>query len=313
MKQLLALAILVLTVNAKASMDVVYGEDNRQDLYQVKNPLYKKLAESTAAMIPTALFKKSVKPGFFDLLNVKSLERAENICPKEAFAHQPVAASCSGFLVSPDTLVTAGHCFRFDTPANICKKFAWAFGFEMKSSSANPTRNIPIENVYLCKQVLAAQLKDELDFSVIKLDRPVIGREPLKFKTSGKIAPSTPLVVIGHPTGLPLKISPAGKVTRNEQKNKFSTNLDTFHGNSGSAVFNASTGELVGILIQGKADYMPSKKGDDMSCKVVNVCDDKGKNCTAGEEAGRIKWGEVVMRMEVVAPTVNKGIKTKVR
>lgn len=312
MKQLLAITTLVLALNAHAEIKVIYGKDNRQDIYQVSDALHKKLAASTAGMINIGHFVKSSKEGFFDLQSTPTLERGQNLCPSEAFSQQLTAPTCSGFLVAPDTIVTAGHCYKsFDTPENVCKKFAWVFDYNMKSASHNPTKNIPISNVYVCKKVIKAELTGTQDYAVIKLDRPVVGRAPLKFRTSGKIADSTSLVVIGHPTGLPTKVSPAGKVTRNSESTRFSTTLDTFHGNSGSAVFDAKTGMVEGILIQGKNDYMPSKKNDPKSCLVVNKCDDNGNNCTAGEEVGPIQWGEVVLRLDTVVKAINASLKVK--
>jgi len=51
----------------------------------------------------------------------------------------------------------------------------------------------------------------------------------------------------------------------------FVANLDTYGGNSGSAVFNAKTGVIVGILVRGENDYI--YQGD---CRVSNVCQATG-------------------------------------
>jgi V8-like Glu-specific endopeptidase len=314
MKQVLALTTLVLAANSYAGVNVIYGKDNRQDLYQVSNSLHKQLAASTAAMVPVNLFKKS-RQGFFDLQGVESLERSGNVCASEAFSQQPTPAICSGFLVGPDTLITAGHCYKsMGTPEQVCKSFAWVFDMSMKSASSNPLRDITVNNVYLCKQVVYAELSQNADFSVIKLDRPVVGRSPLKFRTSGKISDSANLVVIGHPTGLPTKVSPGGKITRNIDPTRFSTNLDTFHGNSGSAVFDANTGVVEGILIQGKTDYLPSKENDPRSCQVANVCDDNGNNCKfKGDTQGGVAWGEVVLRLNAVVPKIQQALSLKLK
>ena len=309
----MALTVLTfVTSSAYAEIKVIYGKDNRQDIYEVRNSLHKKLAKSTAGMINIGHFTKSSKENYFDLKATTTLERGSNVCASEAFSDQHTAPSCTGFLVGPDTIVTAGHCYKsFSTPENVCKSFAWVFDYEMKSRSHDPNKNIPIQNVYICKKIVAAELTDTLDYAVIKLDRPVVGREPLKFRTSGKISSSASLVVIGHPTGLPTKVSPGGKITRNSENTRFSTTLDTFHGNSGSAVFDASTGLVEGILIQGKNDYVPSKKDDPKSCMVVNKCDDNGGNCLGGEEAGPVKWGEVVLRITTFTSKIDAALKLK--
>lgn len=314
MKELVALTTLVFAVNAQAGIDVIYGKDNRQDIYQVSSSLHKKLAMSTAGMVQLGAFQKASKPGVFDLQGVQTLERAQNICASESFSQQPAAATCSGFLVGPDTLITAGHCYKsMGSPEQVCKAFAWVFDLHMTSSSSNPTKNIPISNVYLCKEVIAAELGPTTDFAVIKLDRPVVGREPLKYRTSGKISNSANLVVIGHPTGLPTKVSAGGKVTKNDDATRFSTTLDTFHGNSGSAVFDASTGIVEGILIQGKTDYVPSKKDDPKSCMIVNKCDENAQNCSAGPDQGPVQWGEVVLRLDRVIPHIKKSLALKLK
>lgn len=310
MKSLLALIVLTALVNVHAGIEVIYGKDNRQDVYQVQNKLHLKLAKSTAAMVPMNLFSKSSNTNFFDLLGVQTLERSQNICPSEKFSEQPAMATCSGFLVGPDTLVTAGHCYKsFSTPEQVCKSFAWVFGLEMKNKNDNPLNNISRNNIYLCKKIIAAELNNNVDFAVIKLSRAVVGREPLKFRTKGKVLNHTSLVVIGHPSGIPTKITSAGKITKNTDKNKFSTNLDTFHGNSGSAVFNSQSGLVEGILIQGKTDYVPSRENDPNSCMVVNKCDELGNSCQGGSDTGPVQWGEVVLRIDQVLPSIYKAFK----
>lgn len=313
MKFLYALLFTVLgTQMALAEVKVVYGKDNRLDVYQNRNLLHARLARSTAGMISKSLFTKAASPLMFNLQGVPSLERGQNICATEDFSQQPIAASCSGFLVGEDLLVTAGHCYMMqDSAANNCKKSAWVFGYEMKSPQDDPTQNISRENIYFCKEVVAGQLDNRMDFAIIRLDRKVVGRQPLKFRTRGKITETSKLVVIGHPTGLPTKIAGGGRVTHNQEATRFATTLDTFHGNSGSAVFDASSGLVQGILIMGKNDYQPSNPNNPRSCLTVNRCDDNAQNCSAGEESGPVSRGELVLRIETVAAAINQALAKK--
>jgi V8-like Glu-specific endopeptidase len=302
MKKISTLLILLSTAPfTHADIDVIYGRDNRLDVYQSSNAVHLKVAQSTAAMIPVSLFTKGAKEGVFDLQNTKSLERSQNICPTEKFADQPAVASCSGFLVAPDVIVTAGHCYKsFSTPENVCKSFAWVFDFKMTAAKSDPTKNISINNVYLCKQIIKAELTDKQDFAIIRLNRAVTGRTPLTLRKSGKIASSASITVIGNPSGIPTKISDGGKVKSNSPSTMFVTNLDTFHGNSGSAVVDSSTGVVEGILIQGKTDYVPSIPSNPRSCQVVNQCDENAQNCTSGTEPG--PPGEMVLRISSILP-----------
>jgi V8-like Glu-specific endopeptidase len=113
------------------------------------------------------------------------------------------------------------------------------------------------DTVYSCKKIISQSLdrttKD--DFALIELDRKVKGRTPLKFRTSGKPSVGDELVVIGHPSGLPTKIADGAQVKTLEGTH-FLANLDTYGGNSGSAVFNVATGEIEGILVRGATDYV---------------------------------------------------------
>jgi V8-like Glu-specific endopeptidase len=305
MKHLAAMILLGTTVSsAFAGPKVIYGIDNRRDVFETSNALHLKLAKSTAAMVEKTKMTKSMSINSFDLQGTRTLERGLNICSSEKFSQQPLAATCSGFLVGNDTIVTAGHCYKsFDLPENVCKNFSWVFDYNMKSDAHDPTKSISIANIYHCKSVVKAVLDNQMDYAIIKLDRPVVGREPLKFRTSGKIDANAPLMVIGHPSGLPTKISDGARVTRNDEPTRFSSTLDTFQGNSGSAVFNSQTGLVEGILIMGKNDYVPNSRPSP-TCMVVNQCDENAMNCTGGFEPGTVEKGEVVLRIEKIAALI---------
>lgn len=293
---------------------VVYGEDNRLDVVEVSNALHAKLALSTAAMVEN---KKIETTGTRCSLKFnQTLETRLNVCPSEKFAQQSTGAMCSGFLVGEDTLVTAGHCLKmlgsmgYATAEDVCKGFSWVFNYAVDKRNRDP-RIGATNDVYRCKSVVAAELGRNTDFAVIKLDRKVVGRAPLKFRTAGKVGNSASLVVIGHPSGIPTKVAAGARVLSNSGKTNFGASLDTFQGNSGSAVFDAKTGMLEGILVQGKTDYRPNQPSNPMSCKVVNTCLDTGKNCAAGG-AGDSPF-EVVTRISEALPAIKAGLKLTTR
>jgi V8-like Glu-specific endopeptidase len=268
----------MLTSLTHATEKVVYGEDNRKDLYQVTNPLYLKLANSTAGMVNSSI----IRYNWDDTISInsqKTLEEGLKVCSSEKFSNQKLLTNCSGFLIGEDTLVTAGHCMSDHVIPQACKNFTWVFGLHMESSSYINLRDIPMENVYACKKIKKVIFSQEQDFAVIQLDRKVTGRTPLKYRKSGKVSNNTELLVIGHPSMLPTKVARGGKVVSNEDKFQIRASLDTFQGNSGSAVFDAKTGLLEGILVNGKTDYVPSLSWDKTSCKIVNKCNQKGDIC----------------------------------
>lgn len=260
----------LLTLNAiagQASIKVIYGDDDRVDVIDSNNSLYLKLAKSTAAMISTSKIKD------FNNAQVeitgKTLEQ-NGVCASEPFAKQLAAANCSGFLVGEKTLVTAGHCIRsqFD-----CDKYSWVFDYKVDF----PTQSemiIDKSSVYSCKKLVKQELDSAsgIDYAVIELDKVVTDRAPLKFRTEGSVQVGDPLVVIGHPSGLPTKVADGANVRAIKEK-YLVANLDTYGGNSGSAVFNSVTGVVEGILVRGETDYVydPSQ-----GCRVSNVVADSG-------------------------------------
>ncbi len=242
--------ILIVSTTLQASVsDVVYGEDNRVDVYESANPHFVELAKSTAAMIPhTTLLMNAL--GSFDVGG--NILRDKNLCKRERFVDQKTAANCSGFLVSDKYLVTAGHCI---TSESDCKKYRWVFDYKV-DSAYQTSFNISASSIYSCTKIIERKLDNstKADYAVVELDRAVTDRTPLTFRKSGEIAANDPLVVIGHPAGLPTKIAD-GATVRSLTTNFFVANLDTFSGNSGSAVFNSNTFEVEGILVRGEEDY----------------------------------------------------------
>jgi V8-like Glu-specific endopeptidase len=125
MQNLVIIALLTsFSLLANASDKVVYGVDNRVDLFQTEVPLFYELAHSTAAMIRTSDLTEN---GETVTISGNTLE-SRGICPTARFAKQLTAASCSGFLVGPNLLVTAGHCI---TSQSDCNSFSWVFDYNI--------------------------------------------------------------------------------------------------------------------------------------------------------------------------------------
>jgi V8-like Glu-specific endopeptidase len=251
---------------ATKGIDVIYGEDNRKDVFESTNASFIELSKSTAAMIPASNLKQLLS----DVEVSGTTLRGRGICAKERFSNQISAANCSGFLVADNKLVTAGHCIKGPTE---CASYKWVFDYRVESSDQGKI-TVPASSVYSCKRVIATRL-DSLskdDYALIELDRPVTDRQPLKIRRAGKPSVGDSLVVIGHPTGLPTKIADGAKI-RSLNGKFFIANLDTYGGNSGSAVFNVDTEEVEGILVRGENDYVQNST---LGCKESNICPENG-------------------------------------
>lgn len=276
MQQLIMVIILFFSFNLFSMEKVIYGDDNRVDIPDLFNNLYLDLAKSTAAMIASNRIVN--EDGNY---KVKWGTLADmGICSDERFASQPAVANCSGFLVADDLLVTAGHCIQ---NMNDCQGNYWVFDYNT-SNVQNGAITLKAESLYRCTEIVKRSLdrytKD--DFAVVRLDRPVTGRYPLHVRREGKILDKTPLVIIGHPTGLPTKVADGAYVRSNSEATFFVANLDSFGGNSGSAVFDATTGIVEGILVRGETDYIYDYE---RGCRIPKKCD--LESCR-GEDVTRI-------------------------
>ncbi len=272
MKQLLVLLLSVGALSSQAKINstkVIYGEDNREDVMNVTNAMYLELSESTAAMIS----RHSISDNGDGTVRLKGDSLASRgICKSERFSEQPSVANCSGFLVGKDLLVTAGHCIRSYAD---CRKYRWVFDYKI-SHEGQTQINVSKGKVYNCKEVINTVLSrtDSNDFALIRLDSDVTDRRVLDIRRRGRITKGENLVVIGHPSGLPTKVAD-GAYVKSLSSKYFSANLDTYGGNSGSAVFNAKTGLVEGILVRGATDYLYDRSA---GCRVSNVLsNDAGK------------------------------------
>lgn len=258
----------LLPVAAQVVPDVIYGDDDRLDLHQVKNPKLLSMAGATAALFSAGDVTVDAGSGQATLAT-GSYGDSYNLCPEEPFRDQQNGAFCSGSLVGPDLLMTAGHCVRSESA---CSGTKFVFGWGITDKEAGTPTKVAADAVYGCAQLLGREEEGRgADWALVKLDRPVVGRAPLKISRAGTPPKGTPLVVIGHPAGLPTKVAGGASVRDPEPNGYFVANLDTYGGNSGSAVFNARSGLIEGILVRGETDYVWRD-----GCRVSNVCESDG-------------------------------------
>jgi hypothetical protein len=247
---------------AEVAPTVIYGADDRLDLYQVKIQKIKQLADSTVALFEAG------DVGAEGKLVTSPYGEGLALCKEEPYWSQKTGAFCSGSLVGPDLIMTAGHCVTDDAA---CKNIKFVFGFAVKKEGVLPEKVNP-SDVYSCAKVIARAQEDAgADYALVQLDRKVANHKTLEIDRAGALANGDALYVIGHPSGLPTKVAGGATVRDASPAAHFVANLDTYGGNSGSAVFNAKTGLVVGILVRGENDYV-TKDG----CKISNKCPDTG-------------------------------------
>ena len=255
MKRFAGLLGLLLTATTLANLNsdnvkVIYGEDNRHDAVDYTKSKVVEASRSTVALVKASTL--TVANGLLSVSLTTFAEKMQ-LCEGEPFAEQPAPAFCSGFLVAPNKIMTAGHCIK---SADDCSQTRFLFDFRLEKNQVVRT-DFAEDQVYSCKKVLGWKKEDAgIDYAIIELDRPVVGRTPLTLSNNRKLKPKKGVLVIGHPSGLPTKITDEAKVrVVRTSEGYFMANLDTYGGNSGSAVLNAKTLEVEGILVRGEKDF----------------------------------------------------------
>jgi len=263
-----AAALLILPALSLASDGKsIYGDDNRLDFFAASAEM-QTISNSVVSLWKSASVETAA-PGGVKLKTMNFGDRL-NLCPGEKFREQPIGAFCSGSLVGEDVIMTAGHCIKSETQ---CKDTKFVFGYAVKKEGGEAVTSLPSGEVYGCAKIIKRFLGGEpgsanpagqnlgADYALVQLDRKVTGHRPLAISRGNSLKNGDGIFVIGHPVGLPLKVAGGATVRDYSKVGYFVANLDTFGGNSGSPVFNASTKKIEGILVRGDEDFADSPAG----------------------------------------------------
>jgi ricin-type beta-trefoil lectin protein/trypsin-like peptidase len=262
---------------------VIYGVDDRQDLFAVSDAAVLQDADGAVALFDASDVVDNGNGT--STLQTTNYGTTYNLCASEPFRTQPTGAFCSGFLVASNVVATAGHCM--DT-GNLAK-VRFVFGFRMANAN---TANTVLSNgnIYRGVELLGRTLASNgADWSVVRLDRAVLNHRITRVRFGGRIANNQAIHVIGHPSGLPTKYAPGANVRDNGPAAFFIANLDTYGGNSGSPVFDAQTHLVEGVLVRGENDYVLQG-----ACWVSLACPAtgcRGEDCTRTTEFASIVPG----------------------
>jgi V8-like Glu-specific endopeptidase len=302
MGQVLFLALFVLKFSPQAGAsffpihspvdfapEAIYGKDDRQLIDKTTSKKIQTLSQSIAMIVSEDVVTTK---GSRSLINAKLLTDTDgvNLCTNEKFAVHHSVNSCTGFLVAPDLLVSAGHCFMSEEDC-ASKKIIFNVA---AASETKDGYSIPNNTIYECKNIVKSSFDaDNLtDYSMIRLKTKAAGRTPLKLRKSGSISTRDQVFMIGHPLGMPLVATNNAFVNDVSNAHFFKATLDSFEGNSGSPVFNSKTFEVEGILVRGEDDFVEDSKAQCYRNEVY----DQG---SAGTPAAN---GESVSRISEILP-----------
>lgn len=266
----------------QGSFAVVYGIDDRLDTLEAANDL-EELAKSSLAIMKK---EKLVKvEGGYQLIDNTRL--SEKVCAGEQFEEQKTSSYCSAFLVGEDLVATAGHCVSFEKR---CKEdYFYIFDYRIDDSGEVPSF-FRDDQVYQCQKLLLSKQsldQEKIDYALIQLTKKVTDRKPLKLASNDEISGDHELLLIGHPSGLPQKVTANGKLRENKATHYFTALIDGFSGNSGSPVFSRELGKVIGIHTHGRIDYDLETEGGKL-CKRVHTCDPEEEYCMGGLIVNRL-------------------------
>lgn len=268
MNILFALFLLPLTLQA-----AIYGSNN---LTLASNP-------KVAILAPNNFFE--IK-GNKVTLKMDSLENNAYVCQNNPWKnYRSFPVSCTGFLIAPDIMVTAGHCMvNFGEVENMktpqCEGFT--FLFDVHFQNGNVRKEIDLSSVAECETVIKARHVSEPtrdgkinfneDYAIIKLKKPMRREFFQVSKTKPKVQDKVSFY--GYPLGTGL-FKGDGKVL-SLHPHYFRTNLDAFPGHSGSPVLDQK-GKVIGLLVRGYPESLIDSKT--ANCNEFNKCDENANSC----------------------------------
>jgi hypothetical protein len=238
---------------------VVYGPDDRRQVYEVEEPGLRALAESVVALVPKGVI--SVGAHGEVRITAPSWGERDDLCPGEPFRDEPALALCTGVLVGDDLLLSAGHCLQ-QLP---CDRMTVVRGLAYRAPGR--LRPLGADDVFACREVVARELSPpdaeaQLDHAWLRLDRPAPRARPVSISAAPTaLVEGSRVVTIGHGGGVPAKVT-AGPVVKARPAwlDFFASSLDVFHGASGSPVLDAD-GRMVGLLARGGDDWAAGPGG----------------------------------------------------
>jgi V8-like Glu-specific endopeptidase len=244
-------------VNSASALRPIYGDDrilddDRRGLSELNDSSgkLKELARSVAAVVSESSL---IPDGENYKIVTSTLSLKADLEADSKFEDELAPGYCTAVLLTADTVLTARHCLpSLGTGTSGCGNTRFIFDFDQSKAELQQ------EQVRACTSISE---EDPLhDTAVVILDRPVTDRTPVRYLPTRSPKTGEDVYVVGHPSGLPKKVSGPYPVLE-QQGTKAFAQLNTFKGSSGSPVFSSEDYAFVGLLIAGASDYSKTKTG----------------------------------------------------
>lgn len=244
---------LKLTSFADLYTKAIYGESDLEFTSSSRVGTIKKQALSVAMMIDNSILSQHIVDSLYRI-DSTSLNESAPVCDDNPWKNNIAIGQCSSFLVSPNKVLTAGHCIK--NTAEACSKKSFVFDLKDDFYTSTFGQFLSSNQIYNCKSIVKHKVDYDsgLDYALIELDRAVQDRDLIDSQRVEESLDLSELYMIGYPLGLGSMVSSFGHI-REEYQSIYVTNLDSFVGNSGSPVFSGPDNKLIGLLSRGEKDF----------------------------------------------------------
>ena len=171
------------------------------------------------------------------------------VCPDEPYYSQPTVGFGTAFFIDNDKIITALHCFDDRKISDVY----FVLGYVLSNIDGTISPEFDNHQVFKIKKVIRKFV--EYDIVILQLDKSYNEFFP-EIARNYEYSIKKPIYALGYPVGLPLKITTNASIKSKPDNLFIYTTLDTYHGNSGSPVFDKETNQIIGVLLEGGTDFV---------------------------------------------------------
>jgi len=274
MQRVIIIALLMLAMGSNSIKAVDSIDDLKNSCSYSPTPSGKRLMDATAMLVHRGMIHFNSSNNTYSIDNAPITEAYEGapLCSTSKFFNEPQTfAARSGFLVTPNMVMTAPHLSTTYIPpgGTPFDPLQWMVVFRAKNSSPCADfrwDGIPAQDVFNTTEMMVDTLdnapSNRYDYMVLKLDRYVVNRLPMKIRRSGAPRKGDRLLVAGFPLRAGQKIDVAGRVGEHMETyrpdvllthpgNDVFENLHTLVGDSGAPIYNVEDDVIEAVVSYG--------------------------------------------------------------
>lgn len=239
--------------------DIIYGELDYIEIEELENKPsdidWYHISKSVAVIIPKSQISQ-ISENEFKIHQMTLNDEIEQLDTRHQFKNQISVGIGTGFLVSSDKILTAGHL------AKDIKQSIIVFDYQWDSRNERLRKEIyHKEEIYHVEKIISKCNSKRGDYALIELDKSIKNRS---FLVIGDFEEKKGIEIkmISCPDGTPLKLTNKGQIWKKAPREEglsnegfFLHNLDNSGGSSGAPIFDSKTGKVIGIQSGGDENY----------------------------------------------------------